>query len=190
MVAVYCDREVMRFVPGGALDPSAVCDVLERHLADNASGLGFYAVEERDSGAVVGEVGFGIFETGEREVGWTFARAYWGRGYATEAVAAFLASAAGPAVAVIDAENLASIRVAERAGLRRRGEAERAGRPHVVFERRRQVSATAAAATTAEQSTSAAPARAGSAAPASTEAASSSTPAANSAVSTSTSRRG
>lgn len=133
MAAVYCDPEVMRFIPGGALDPSAVRGVLEQHRAANDGGLGFYAVEERETRDVVGEVGFAVFDTGERELGWTFARRYWGRGYATEAVAACLGAAYVPLVAAIDAENAASIRVAEKVGMRRREERELHGRPHVVY---------------------------------------------------------
>jgi len=132
MTAVYSDPEVMRFIPGGAQPPSAVLAVLEKHVSDNEHGLGFYAVEERATGAVVGEVGFGVFDTGERELGWTFARAYWGRGYATEVVRVCLALT-GPVVAAIDSENVASIRVAEKVGLGARGSCERGGRPHVVY---------------------------------------------------------
>lgn len=133
MVDVYCDPEVMRFVPGGALEPAAVRAVLEKHRADNERDLGFYAVERRDTGEVVGEVGFAVFDTGEREVGWTFARRHWGLGYATEAVRACLAASDVPVVAAIDGENGASIRVAQKLGLRLRGTCERAGRRHVVY---------------------------------------------------------
>jgi ribosomal-protein-alanine N-acetyltransferase len=130
MAAVYTDPVVMRYIPGGPLVADAVEPTLARHLAENARGLGFYAVEERSSGAVVGEVGFAIFETGERELGWTLAQAYWGRGYATEAARACLAPAD---VAVIDAENAASIRVAGRLGLSLREERMLHGRRHLVF---------------------------------------------------------
>lgn len=131
MTAVYCDPAVMRFVPGGAVAPELVEGILAEHVA--RGDLGFLAVEERASGAVVGEVGFGVFETGERELGWTFARSFWGRGYATEAVRACLAADERPVVAVIDTENQASIRVAEKVGLRRREERLVHGRPHVVY---------------------------------------------------------
>jgi RimJ/RimL family protein N-acetyltransferase len=120
----------MRFIPGGPLAADAVEPMLERHVTENARGLGFYAVEERASGSVVGEVGFAIFETGEREVGWTLAQAYWGRGYATEAARALLAPTD---IAVIDAENAASIRVAERLALSQREERTLHGRRHLIF---------------------------------------------------------
>lgn len=135
MTAVYCDPGVMRFIPGGAVGPDAVRGIIEGHLTANDAGLGFYALEERESGRLVGEVGFGVFATGEREIGWTIARAFWDRGYATEAVRACLAHD-DPVVAAIDAENAASIRVAEKVGLTKREERVLHGRPHLVYESR------------------------------------------------------
>jgi ribosomal-protein-alanine N-acetyltransferase len=134
MEAVYCDPFVMRFIPGGALAPGAVVELLKSHVAENeARDLGFYALEELETEAVVGEVGFGTTEWGERELGWTLAAAYWGRGYATEAARACLAVADGPLVAQVDVDNLASIRVAEKIGLTPREERLVGGRPHRVF---------------------------------------------------------
>lgn len=130
MAAVYTDPAVMHFIPGGPLAADAVEQVLAAHVADNDRGLGFYAIEECAAGIVVGEVGFGLFETAERELGWTLARAFWGRGYATEAAGACLAPTD---IAVVDAENAASIRVAERLGLVPREERLRAGRRSLVF---------------------------------------------------------
>lgn len=42
---------------------------------------------------LIGGVGFGRMPDGEREFGYWIARAYWGRGYATEAAGALIASA-------------------------------------------------------------------------------------------------
>ncbi|MGZ4396290.1 MAG: GNAT family N-acetyltransferase [Gaiellaceae bacterium] len=95
MVSVYSDPEVMRFIPGGALDGlAAVRAALAEHAAgQEARGFAFWAVVERATGLVIGDVGFGIFEpTGEIELGWTLARDRWGRGYATEAASACLAA--------------------------------------------------------------------------------------------------
>ena len=88
---------------------------------------------------MIGDVGFGIFEpTGDIELGYTLARDCWGRGYATEAAAACLAAGlrhlgAPRIVAAVDAENDASMRVAERIGLARIDTVEAHGRPHVLF---------------------------------------------------------
>lgn len=137
MQAVYCDAEVMRYIPGGPIDPAAVLVQLQRHLEANEEGdVGFYAVEERSSGEVVGEVGFGVSDTAEREIGWTLARRFWGRGVAAEAVRACLDADVRPLVAIIDGENHASLRLADRVGLRARESRVVHGRPHVVYETR------------------------------------------------------
>ena len=88
---------------------------------------------------MIGDVGFGVFEpTGEIELGWTLARDRWGHGYGTEVAAACLGAglahlAADRIVALVDAENEASLRVAERIGMARVETIEAHGRPHVLF---------------------------------------------------------
>ena len=97
MLAVYGDPEVMRFIPGGALAGlEAVRSTLETYAREQESrGFSFWAVVERETGHVIGDVGFGIFEpTGELELGWTLARDRWGHGYGAEVAAACLASRA------------------------------------------------------------------------------------------------
>jgi RimJ/RimL family protein N-acetyltransferase len=83
------------------------------------------SVEERESGRLVGDVGLAPAdgEPGVIKVGYTIAPAFQGRGYATEAVAALAAYAfdrLGAEVlrAYASAENLPSIRVAEKVGMR------------------------------------------------------------------------
>jgi len=141
MFGVYGDPEVMRFIPGGALaDEAAVGSLLERY-ADVQQRLGFssWAVVERETGRVIGDAGFGIFEpTGEVELGYTLARDCWGEGYATEAAKACLAAGleqltAPRIIAVVDAENEASLRVPRRIGMRRVETIHAHGRPHVLF---------------------------------------------------------
>jgi RimJ/RimL family protein N-acetyltransferase len=83
------------------------------------------SVEERQSGRLVGDVGLSPAdgEPGVIKVGYTIAPAFQGRGYATEAVGALAAYAfdrLGAEVlrAYASAENLPSIRVAEKVGMR------------------------------------------------------------------------
>jgi RimJ/RimL family protein N-acetyltransferase len=141
MLAAYGDPEVMRFIPGGPLrDLAAVTSLLESYAtAQRAHGFSSWAVVERESGCVIGDVGLGIFEpTGEIELGYTLARRYWGRGYASEAASACLAAglaqlAPARIIVVVDEANEASLRVAGRIGMT---EVERIvvhGRPHVLF---------------------------------------------------------
>ena len=56
---------------------------------------GSWAVEHRPSGRVIGTVGFMWYAESSRsaEVGYSFSREFWNRGYATEALRAVLASA-------------------------------------------------------------------------------------------------
>ena len=93
----------------------------------------------RASGRVIGDVGFGVFTpTGDIELGFTLARDTWGHGYATEAAKACLAAGlehldVRRIVAVVDVDNEASQRVAERIGMAPVETLEAHGRPHILF---------------------------------------------------------
>jgi RimJ/RimL family protein N-acetyltransferase len=101
---VYGDAEVMRFVGDGkpfSRQRTHVEIELYRKRWER-DGFSTFVLESRDSGTVVGDVGFAAWdpetwrygvaaEPGRRmeiELGWTLARDEWGRGYATEAAAA------------------------------------------------------------------------------------------------------
>jgi RimJ/RimL family protein N-acetyltransferase len=90
-------------------------------------GFGLLAVTERETGRLIGEAGLQYLEEGpDIEVGYTLARAAWGRGYATEAAGAILRwGFAGlrlhRIVAVADPANAASLRVLEKLGMGRIG---------------------------------------------------------------------
>jgi RimJ/RimL family protein N-acetyltransferase len=90
-------------------------------------GYGFWAIEEKASGRFVGEIGFADFQReiepaiDAPEQGWVLAPWAHGKGYASEALAATIVwgeSHLGRRdfVCIISPENLASIRVAEKAG--------------------------------------------------------------------------
>ena len=73
----------------------------------------------------------------ERELGYTFDSAHWGHGYATEAAQCVFAYARDSLglkrlISVIHGDNVRSLRVAERCGLRRESEIEVVGRTLVV----------------------------------------------------------
>jgi RimJ/RimL family protein N-acetyltransferase len=98
-------------------------------------GAGWWAVEARETGQLVGTVG-AFFREGEPgiEIGWNTYRPFWGQGFATEAggeVLRYALEVRGEprARALIDAGNAASIRVAQHLGLRHDGEAELHGKP-------------------------------------------------------------
>jgi len=141
MLSVYGDPEVMRFIPGGALpNVEAVRALLTEYTeAQCERGFSSWAVVERESGRIIGDAGFGIFEpTRDVELGYTLSQDAWGHGFATEAASACLAAGlahldAPRIIAVVDEENAASLHVAERLGMKRREKIEAHGRPHVVF---------------------------------------------------------
>lgn len=143
MAGVYLDPDVMRFVSGGVFaGVEAVAESLAHEAAaQDERGFAVWAVVERATGRVIGDAGIAVYEPLDAlEVGWTLARDSWGRGYATEAAracadAAFAHLAVDEIVALVDEENAASLRVAEKAGLARRGRVDRADRPHVLLAR-------------------------------------------------------
>src|SRR4051794_41591487 len=118
----------MRYVATG---PMTELSVTERLLEDYDAhqkrlGYSFWAVIERDSGALIGDAGLYRTPAGEVELGYTLGYAWWGRGYATEAARAWLEAAFGPleleeVVALAEPANGASLRVLEKAGMRRGG---------------------------------------------------------------------
>jgi RimJ/RimL family protein N-acetyltransferase len=85
-------------------------------------GYGMWAVEERETGAFVGRIGFADPDGWPGcELAWALARHWWGRGYATEGGRAALDHAftvlgKDRVISLIHPENRASIRVAERLG--------------------------------------------------------------------------
>jgi [ribosomal protein S5]-alanine N-acetyltransferase len=81
----------------------------------------FFAVEEVQSGAVVGDVGFTKTGDTTADCGWFIRRSFWGNGFASEAVRCLISIAFGEVglnrlAASAFIENRASIRVAEKCG--------------------------------------------------------------------------
>jgi [ribosomal protein S5]-alanine N-acetyltransferase len=145
MLEVYGDPTVMRYIPEDVYRSlAAVRATLERYAREQESrGFSFWAVVERSGGCVIGDAGFGVFEqTGDVELGYTLRRDRWGRGYAPEAARACLDAGlahldVARIVAVVDAENARSSRVAERIGMAVAETVELRSRPHRLYELRR-----------------------------------------------------
>ena len=103
-------------------DPKSARAWLDRRIEkQRRNGLSMWAVEARVTGEMVGLCGFFSHHgVDEAELGYVIKAPLWGRGYATEATQAAVASAlhAGHRLyATIRPRNVGSIRVAERAGL-------------------------------------------------------------------------
>lgn len=129
--AIWSEPDVYRYIGG---EPATRQDVWMRLLRYGGMwpmlGYGFWAVEDKASGALVGDLGYADFQReitpsldGMLELGWVLAPSVHGRGYASEALAAVLGwgdryLGAHRAACIISPENAASIRVAEKAGFR------------------------------------------------------------------------
>src|SRR6218665_267648 len=147
--AMMGDALVMHHLGGQPLArEDAWRKLLNGHALWSLLGYGYWAVERRSDGVMIGQVGFADFKRALTpsiehipEMGWLFAREAFGQGYASEAVAAGLAWAdsvlrAPETVAIIDASNAASIRVAEKCGFNENEPATYRGEPIILFRRR------------------------------------------------------
>lgn len=140
MAAIYGDPEVMEHVCLGVLDREGTAALLKQYRRDQAErGFSTWAIAEKASGAVVGDVGFGVYApTGEPELGYTLAASTWGRSYGFEAASACVAAAFAHLphrrlVAKVEPANERSLRLAARLGMQPVETIDFAGHPHVLL---------------------------------------------------------
>lgn len=149
VAGLWADPEVVRHIGGRAFSEEESWHRLLRYAGHwSLLGYGMWLAETREDGRFVGEVG--LFE-GRREIdpsfrdapeaGWVLAPWAHGQGYATEALEAVLRAdeaargAGARTVCMIDPGNLASARVAAKAGYRPYLETAYKGSPVVLYER-------------------------------------------------------
>jgi RimJ/RimL family protein N-acetyltransferase len=126
------DEEVMRYINGGTLSTKDDIDniFIPRILAysNPALGWGLWRVETLDSKESIGWIlvrPFGFFtatpEIDNVELGWRFKRAYWGKGYATEAAKAIkdalYLNGIDQFSAIANPDNTASINIMKKLGM-------------------------------------------------------------------------
>ena len=142
LAAMNADPEVMRFLGGPQTRAASDASIARSVAAWADHGFGRWAVRRREDGVFLGWVTLDMADhpviDGEVEIGWRLVCAAWGNGVASEAAGTVLAWAfAVPGVrcvvALADAENRASCRVAEKIGMRRMGIVAENGREMVVF---------------------------------------------------------
>ncbi|MBL7718688.1 MAG: GNAT family N-acetyltransferase [Flavipsychrobacter sp.] len=121
----------------------AIAHIRQQYL-DN--GIGRWAVIERASGELIGWAGLKLVKevrgghADYYDVGYRFAKPYWGQGYATESALASVAYGFNVMKldvlnATADTGNLASIKVLQKAGLKIKHEfKDEDGIPHYWFE--------------------------------------------------------
>lgn len=146
--AMRSDLAVVRFLGGRALSREEAWHRLTRIVGHwTLRGYGMFAVVEKSSGDLVGEVGLfdgcrGLSADFDNapEAGWILASAAHGKGYAAEAAAAahrWFAATHGDrrSVCIIAPENLASFRVAQKLGYKSFGQVDYQNGPVVMLER-------------------------------------------------------
>ncbi|PAX51033.1 GNAT family N-acetyltransferase [Brunnivagina elsteri] len=135
------DSEVMRYIgTGQILSRSESWRNMAMILGHwQLRGYGMWAVEERQSGEMIGRVGcwqpegwIGL------EIGWTIRRAFWRQGFATEAGKIAIAYAFNElqethVISLIHPENIASRRVAKKLGEKLQASTEVMGKEALVF---------------------------------------------------------
>lgn len=129
LLRVYGDAAAMLWVgDGGAITRDQCLEWLEVTRRNYLTrGYGMFALELRGESEVIGFAG--IVHPGgqaEAEIKYALARAHWGHGLATEVVIGLLSYGHGThrlerIIATVAAENAASCRVLEKAGMRRVG---------------------------------------------------------------------
>ncbi len=156
LARIYADPEVRRFFPEGTLSRDETAEEIAWMLEVDYPryGYGLWATVLKEDGRFIGRCGLlpwavvptdraelGLEAPDERhdptgamevEIAYLLAQTHWGRGLASEAVVAivdhgFLHHAVPRLIALIDEDNIASRRVAERAGFRPDGTVEEGG---------------------------------------------------------------
>ena len=148
------DPETMRYIgAGGARTRDQARKSLEWMIETfERQGFGHFAVERKEDGALVGRAGLNVWDPSdwsitrvdeaagpiEIEIAYLFGREYWGQGLATEAATAVRDWALGEhgferLIALIYPDNVRSIGVARKLGMRPAGEATMAGKQLLVY---------------------------------------------------------
>ena len=125
LVHALSDPEVMRFSIGGVHTLDDTSRFIERSICSyEENGFGSWALVEKASSRLIGFCGLALQTVEERqetEIGYRLARQFWGQGFASEAASAVLVYGFGQlklesVIAIVQPENVASVRVVEKIG--------------------------------------------------------------------------
>ena len=119
------EEGILRYFPNPTSPPRERVERIIAHQLDHWAehGLGWWAVEPRDQGELIGWNGLQFLpETDEVEVGYLLSKAYWGQVLATEGARAglqygFEVLGLDQIVGLVHPENRASQRVLEKLGM-------------------------------------------------------------------------
>ena len=150
LLKMWCEPKVYEFIAG---KPSSVEDcwrAILRHIGQwQMVGFGFWVLEEKATGAIIGEAGFldckrdivpSMAET--PEMGWALFTAYHGKAFATEAMHEIAKWGdqnieCGLTACITAPENAASIRLAQKLGFNEVVQTTYHGKPTLLFHRQR-----------------------------------------------------
>ena len=126
--ALYCDPEITKYIPDAPKTYAEAREELEWHMHGHPRRpeLGLWATVYKETGNFIGRCGllpWTIDGTQEVEVAYTLSRKFWGKGLGTEIAQAILHYGFDQLhlprlICLIDAENIASQKVAENIGMR------------------------------------------------------------------------
>lgn len=125
LYGLFTDREVMKYYPSLKSRRETKEWIAWNKRLAAGYGVSLWIAEDKETGAFLGQCGI-VPQTVNgntlMEIGYMFARCRWGCGYATEAANAcldygFHTQQYGRIAALIDPENAASVRVAEKIGM-------------------------------------------------------------------------
>ena len=146
--AMWALPEVIRYIGGKPFSGEEVWSRVLRYAGHwQWMGFGFWALEEKATGAFAGDLGFAEFKReieppieGIPEIGWVLAPHAQGKGYATEAVRAVVGWGddhfdRARTVCLIHPENLPSLKVAKKCGYKEFQHTAYKGQPTIIFER-------------------------------------------------------
>ncbi|MGL4487945.1 MAG: GNAT family N-acetyltransferase [Rhizobiaceae bacterium] len=148
MAKMWAEPRVAQFIGGVPSTRAESWSRLIRYIGFwPALGFGYFAIIDKSTGAFLGEAGLADFHReiepsldSYAEAGWAMQPHSWGKGFAQEALGAVLDWYASttdprPVTCIIDPDNSASIRLAEKVGFRVKTKTEYMGAPCLMYER-------------------------------------------------------
>ncbi len=127
LFALYCDPEVRKYIPDAPRSYQETREELEWYLRGHPKRpeLGLWATIHKATGKFIGRCGllpWTIDGQDEVEVAYLISKAYWGQGLGTEAAQAILDYGFEKLnlprlVCLVEQDNIASIKVAEKIGM-------------------------------------------------------------------------
>lgn len=141
LAALLADPEVMRFFPKRYSREEAAAWIGLQQRRYVTDGFGYWLAVEKSTQKPIGQAGVlaqKVNGQSEMGLGYIIHRPFWRQGFATEAAAAcrdyvFYTRDAPRTITLIRPENLASLGVARKIGMRLEGQTHYAGFIHLIF---------------------------------------------------------